>query len=115
MMEITIEGLLLGEARQLGTFPRGTWKSFYTCEDGWVVYRSTAPALSGKHEGKYVVAAYKPVGKGARGGRKTAQEWTMVYDRGFRLRRQAKDRAVSIWREHSPKWDARHPALEEEK
>jgi len=76
---------------------------FPTCADGWLVGYTTERVHDGPPaiRGKFVAMAYKPVGKGARGGRKTAQSWERVYQRAFVQRKAARARAETMYRQHS--------------
>jgi len=74
----------------------------WLCEDGWIVEYTTTKVEGGPHDGKYVVMAYKPYGKGARGGRKTAQQWKRTYIRGFAKRKSARARAEALYWPHNP-------------
>lgn len=74
----------------------------WLCEDGWVVEYTTTRVLNGPYEGKFVVSAFKPIGKGSRGGRDTAQMWQNVYRRGFAKRKSAKARAEELYWKHNP-------------
>lgn len=85
-----------GEARQ--TF-------FPDAEDGWVAGYSTERAQGGPFDGRFVVLAYRPVGRGSRIGK--AEEWKRVYFKGFAKRKVAKARALAIYLKHSPKAAAR--------
>jgi hypothetical protein len=102
MPSITIEGLF---PSPLGAIPEGGLRQYRRCEDGWIIKRSAVPATGGRHDGKYVVLAYRPTGRA-----RPPKEWELAYDRGFKLRRAAKLRADELWRAHSPAWDAKHPA-----
>lgn len=74
----------------------------WLCEDGWIIEYTTTKVEHGPHDGKYVVMAFKPVGKGARGGRKTAQSWQRTYIRGFAKRKSARARAETLYWRHNP-------------
>ncbi len=110
MTSISIEGLNLSP---LGSVSAKQLHQYVECEDGWVIKRSVVPAEGGLHDGKYVVLGYRPVGPGARQGRGAARRWALAYHRGFKLRRGAKARAVALWREHCPTWDAKHPKADQ--
>lgn len=80
----------------LGRYERMcTWR---TCADGWIICYTTTRAVGGLHDGKYVVLAYRPIGKGARSG--DPHEWQLDYHRGFAKRKDAKARSVTLWRRH---------------
>lgn len=85
----------------------------WLAEDGWHIVYTTTKVEGGEHHGRFITMAYKPVGKGARGGRKGAQEWERTYLRAFSTRKAAKVRAVALYRQHSPRWDAAHPTGQE--
>lgn len=72
----------------------------WNCEDGWYVIYTTTKMKGGPHDGKYAVAAYKPIGKGAR---TNPTQWKRVYLRSFVKRKDARSRALDIWWQHSPK------------
>jgi len=74
----------------------------WICEDGWIIEWTTTRVESGPHDGKYAVMAFKPVGKGARGGRKTARSWKRTYIRSFAQRKSARARAEALYWQHSP-------------
>lgn len=79
----------------------------WSAEDGWLVVYTTERVDRGRWAGKFVTMAYRPEGKGSRSGK--AEQWRRVYARAFTTRKAAKARALVLYREHSPKWDARHP------
>jgi len=89
---------MAGEARQ----------AIWTCEDGWLAGYTTTRVEGGPHHGKWLAMSYKPVGKGARGGRAKAESWERNYVRGFATRRAARARAEAIYWRHSPKRAAKH-------
>lgn len=74
------------------------------CEDGWVVIYTTTRVKGGPHDGKFLCQAFKPTGKGARGGRGAADEWVQTYRREFSTRKAAKARAIALYARHSPRW-----------
>jgi hypothetical protein len=78
----------------------------WDCEDGWYVIYTTSRVEGGPDDGKFLAMAYKPVGKGSRTGQ--AAEWVCVYRRAFARRNKAKERAVELYCQHSPKWAERH-------
>jgi O-acetyl-ADP-ribose deacetylase (regulator of RNase III) len=80
-------------------------------EDGWVIIYTTSRVEGGPHAGKFVTQAFRPVGKGARTGQ--AATVKQVYRREFSTRKAAKARAVALYRQHSPKWAARHPETDQ--
>lgn len=81
----------------------------WLCEDGWIVTYSTTRVVGGPPaiRDKYVVMLHKPVGKGARGGRRTAQSWQRTYMRGFAKRKTARARAEALYWQHNPTRAAR--------
>lgn len=90
--------------------PDGTARqSQWHAEDGWIIVYTTERVDGGPWAGRFVTMAYKPLGKGARSGRGKADRWTRVYARPFTQRKAAKARALALYREHSPRWAARHP------
>lgn len=78
------------------------------CEDGWIIEYTTVKVVHGPLDGKYAVMAFKPYGKGSRGGRKTAQQWKRVYIRGFAKRKDARSRAETLYWRHNPKRAAKN-------
>jgi hypothetical protein len=74
----------------------------WLCEDGWIIEYTTSKVVGGPHDGKYAVMAFKPYGKGARGGRKTARNWQRTYIRGFAKRKSARARAEVLYWRHNP-------------
>lgn len=104
LLELDYEGfapLLMpdGSARQ----------AMWSAEDGWIIVYTTERVDRGRWAGKFVTMAYKPTGPGARTGK--AQRWTRVYARPFATRKAAKARATDLYRQHSPRWDARYPKV----
>lgn len=86
---------------EYGGSPHVTWE----CEDGWVVGYSTGRIHdSHEHDGKFAAVAWKPNSK------KDATMWHIAYFRAFTKRKDAKARALALYRKHSPRWAARHPA-----
>lgn len=88
-----------------GTARFAEWEA----EDGWLVSYTTSRVDGGEFSGRFLVIAHRPVGPGARSGRGAAGTWRLAYSRAFATRRAAKARAVALYRQHSPRWDARHP------
>jgi hypothetical protein len=91
-------------------------QTMWDAEDGWVIAYTTE-RVQGAHApnvGKFVTMAYKPVGKGARGGRRSATSWERVYLRAFSTRKAARARAEVLYYRHSPKIAARHGRLTKE-
>lgn len=80
----------------------------WVCEDGWRIRYTTTKVIGGPHDGKFLIQGFRPVGKGARGGKKTAESWVEAYSRAFAKRNLAKARALKLYAEHSPEWAARH-------
>lgn len=81
--------------RDLGKVER---QALWQCKDGWLAGYTTTRVVGGPHDGKFLVMAYKPVGKGARSGK--AEEFVMVYERSFVKRKDAKARAMELWEKH---------------
>lgn len=93
---------------ELQRYDEKAQQRFYrTCEDGWVVAYTTSPVVNGPDAGRFLMLVYKPVGKGARGGRRTAQSWELHQRRAFAKRRSAKARAEQLWRQHEAKGKGR--------
>lgn len=86
-----------------GTARFAEWEA----EDGWLVSYTTSRIVGGVFDGRYLVTAHRPTGTGSRSGRGRAQHWTLAYSRAFATRKAAKARAVTLYRQHSPKWAAR--------
>lgn len=82
-------------------------QQYWLAEDGWQIAYTTSKVIGGPHDGKFLVQAFRPVGKGARGGRGKAEEWVEAYSRAFTKRKDAKARALKLYGDHSPKWRAR--------
>lgn len=80
----------------LGTARQQKWM----CGDGWFVAYTTERVKGGPFDGRFAVLLYKPIGKGARGGPRKAQEWKLVYKRGFSKRKLARARAEALWFQH---------------
>lgn len=91
-------------AREGGYERSQTW----LCEDGWLIEYTTTPMVGGPDDGKFVVLAFKPVGKGSRGGADTATSWQRTYMRAFAKRKTARARAETLFYRHSPERAARH-------
>jgi hypothetical protein len=89
-------------AARSGTARQAHWQA----EDGWYIIYTTTRIKGGPHDGKFVVQAMKPYGKGARSGRKGAQQWVEAYRREFSTRKLARARAEALYRKHSPKYAA---------
>lgn len=77
----------------------------WACEDDWYVIYTTTRVQGGKHHGSFVAQLMKPIKKDGK-----VVGWKQDDRRVCSTRREAKDRALKWYREHSPKWDARHPA-----
>jgi hypothetical protein len=101
-------------AEQMRTDP-GTGRSTeWEAEDGWLIGYSTSRISGGKLDGKFLVTAHRPKGKGSRSGRGQASRWELAYARPFSTRKAAKARALQLYRQHSPRWAARHTRKEPE-
>lgn len=68
----------------------------WACEDGWTVGYTTARIVGGAHDGKFAAFAYK------RGSAEPADT------RVFSKRKLAKDKAIAMYCQHSPRWAKRH-------
>lgn len=79
----------------------------WEAEDGWLIGYSTARIKGGEYDGKFVVTAHRPRGKGSRSGKGNAEMWTLAYSRAFATRKAAKARALQLYRQHSPRYAAR--------
>ena len=79
----------------------------WEAEDGWLVSYSTHRVVGGKFDGKFLVTAHRPMGKGSRSGRGKAAYWELAYARPFATRKAAKARALQLYGQHSPRWAAR--------
>lgn len=81
---------------------KGDIRYYRTCRDGWTIARSFGRVVGGKHHGKYLVLAYKPVGPGSRSRnpRRTAAEWALAYSRGFASRKASISRAETLFLQH---------------
>lgn len=83
-----------------GTAAQRQWHA----EDGWIIIYTTSRVKGGPHNGKFVVQALRPYGKGAR---TNPDRWREAYRRQFSTRKAAKARALDLYAKHSPKWAAR--------
>jgi hypothetical protein len=86
----------------------------WEAEDGWLIGYSTTRVKGGVLDGKFLVTAHRPKGKGSRSGRGKAAYWELHYARAFATRKAAKARALQLYRQHSPRWAARHTRKEPE-
>lgn len=84
-------------------------QAFWLAEDGWAIVYTTSRIEGGPHHGRFLVQTFKPVGRGSRSGRGKAEDLVENYRREFATRKAAKARAEALYRQHSPRWDARHP------
>lgn len=73
-------------------------QQLWTAEDRWVIGYTTSRVVGGPHAGKFVTLAYKP---------SSDDSWALDYQRAFSTRKAAKARAVALYRQHSPRYDAR--------
>ncbi|HSV08562.1 MAG TPA: hypothetical protein VLI07_18745 [Candidatus Binatus sp.] len=85
-----------------GLAPTCDWKT----EDGWLVSYTTKRIRAGKLDGTFAVFVYEPRGRGSRSGK--AERWERVRVDTCDTRREAKQRALAFYYEHSPKAAARH-------
>lgn len=79
---------------------------YWECEDGWHVSYTTTKVIGGPYDGKYLVQAFRPVGKGSKSGK--AESWVESYVQPYAKRKTAKARAIVLYRAHSPKWNAKN-------
>lgn len=75
----------------------------WNAEDGWIVGYTTTRVVNSEHDGKFLVAAWKPFGPGAR---TSPTRWKLAYERSFTKRNLARARALRLLAQHSPKWAA---------
>lgn len=78
----------------------------WQAEDGWIIGYTTTRVVDSKHDGKFLVVAYRPYGKGSRSGK--AKRWKIDYERSFAKRKDARNRAMTLYRQHSPKFNEEH-------
>jgi hypothetical protein len=71
-------------------------------EDDWIVMYSTEKIRHGTLDGLFAVAVFKPKGRGRK------RVWDRVRLDKCETRREAKQRALRFYYEHSPKAAARH-------
>lgn len=74
----------------------------WECEDGWVVIYTTTRVQGGPHHGNFLAQLFRPPKKGS-------STYVQEDRRICATRKEAKARAVTWYREHSPKWDAKYP------
>lgn len=79
-----------------------TWQA----EDGWLVSYTTSRIRAGRLDGLFAVMLYAPRGKGAHSG--GGERWERVKLERCDTRREAKERALAYYYEHSPKAAERH-------
>jgi hypothetical protein len=95
---------MLGEEEWAAMFaPDGLARHVtWTCDDGWLVgYTTERIRHGGANEGKFAAMAWRPYGRGARGGRRGARQWKRVYFRTFSKRKSARARAEKMYHQHS--------------
>ncbi len=85
-----------------GLARHATWQA----EDGWLVSYTTTRVRAGRLDGLFAVMLYAPKGKGSRSGK--GERWERVKLERCDSRREAKQRALAAYYEHSPKAAARH-------
>lgn len=85
-----------------GLAPTCQWRA----EDGWIVEYTTKRIRAGKLDGLFAVMVFQPKGKGARSGKPS--RWERVRLDACDTRKEAKQRALAFYYEHSPKAAARH-------
>lgn len=90
------EHIALLETEREGYARQALWE----CEDGWVIGYTTERITGGPHHGKFATLAYKPYNKSGAVER--------VYLRAFSKRKLAKERAITMFAQHSPRWARRH-------
>lgn len=71
-------------------------------EDDWMVEYTTSRIRAGKNDGLFAVMVFKPKGRGRK------RVWERVRFDRCDTRREAKQRALRFYYEHSPKAAARH-------
>lgn len=74
----------------------------WSTEDDWVVEYTTTRIRAGKLDGLFAVMVFKPKGRGRK------RVWERVRLDRCDTRREAKQRALAFYYEHSPKAAARH-------
>jgi len=89
-----------------GLAPTQEWMT----EDKWIVSYTTKRIRAGTMSGLFAVFLYQPRGKGSRSG--NPARWERVKVERCDTRREARARALAFYREHSPKWSAKHPGEE---
>ena len=75
-------------------------------EDGWLVEYTTSRVRHGSLDGLFACFVYEPYGRGSRSGK--PQQWKRAKTERCDTRREAKQRALMHYYEHSPKAAARH-------
>lgn len=75
-------------------------------EDGWLVEYTTKRIRHGKLDGAFACFVYEPYGKGSRSGE--PQRWKRSKTETCDTRREAKQRALMHYYEHSPVKRAKH-------
>jgi hypothetical protein len=75
-------------------------------EDGWLVSYTTQRIRAGTLDGLFAVFVYAPKGQGSRSGK--AKRWERVKLDRCDTRREAKQRALTYYYEHSPRRAERH-------
>ena len=76
------------------------------CEDGWIVSYTTKRIRAGKLDGLFAMFVYQPRGRGARSGK--PERWERVKTDACDTRREAKQRALAVFYDHSPNARERH-------
>lgn len=80
--------------------------SQWIAEDEWIIEYTTQRIRHGRLDGLFAVLVFKPTGKGSQSGK--ARRWERVRMDATDTRREAKQRALKFYYEHSPKAAARH-------
>jgi len=75
-------------------------------EDGWLVEYTTSRVRHGSLDGLFACFVYEPYGRGSRSGK--PQQWKRAKTERCDTRREAKQRALMHYYEHSPKAAAQH-------
>lgn len=79
----------------------------WQASDGWIIGYTTTRVIDSKHDGKFLVFAYQPYGKGAR---TNPTQWKLSYERSYSKRNAARHRALELFGKHDPAWQARRDA-----
>lgn len=78
-------------------------------EDDWLIEYTTSRVRGGRLDGYFCVFIFKPEGKGSRAGKRgAASQWRRVKVERCATRKEAKERAINHFYEHSPKRAAKY-------